>query len=120
MGLGCGYFAEKQFLHNSFDIFGLQWSPTFLTNVPRIIIGEPIVLDYDQYWQQHLIQKYLPDIPQEQYISKHNNMVSQINSSKANQVLKNNWNTLSENATSQELKRIRLGQGYLFSNITRK
>jgi len=106
-------------MHNNFDKLGFQWQPTFFTNVPRILMGKPILLDYDQYWQHQLIQKYLPDISEEQYVSKRNNIVSQINSTKGNQLLLSNWKTIAENVTSQKISRVRLGQGYFSSDVKR-
>ena len=115
-----GTVLEKQFLHNSFDRLNIQWQPTFFTNVPRILMGKPIVTDYDQYHQYNIIKKYLPHISEEQFTTKREYIVSQIDSTKANEVIKGNWKTISENATHQELSRIRLGEGYLSSNVTRK
>ena len=81
-----GNLVEKQFLHNSFDHLGFQWQPIFFTNVPRIIIGQPMVTDYDQYHQYQLIKKYLPNITEDQFTTKHK-LVSEVNSAKANQIL---------------------------------
>lgn len=120
LGLSAGNITEKQFLHNSFDKLGFQWQPTFFTNIPRIMTNQPTVADYDQYWYDHLICKYLPDVTQEQYVHKRNNIVSQIDSIKANQLLKSNWQTISENASKQELGRVCLDQGYISSTVTRK
>ena len=94
--------------------------PTVFTNIPRIITGKPIVTDYDQYHQYHIIKKYLPHISEDQFATKRKYIVSQIDSTKANQLIKGNWKTISENATHEELSRIRLGQGYLSSNVNRK
>jgi hypothetical protein len=107
-------------MHNSFDSLGYQWQPTFFTNIPNIVTRQPIYLDVDQYWQHRLIQKYLPEITQEQYIMKRNNIVSQINSTKANQILTNNWETIAKNATKAELGRIRLGESFFIGSICRK
>jgi len=119
-GLGGGFIIEKQFIHNSFDSIGFRWEPTFFTNVPNICVGQPWYLDADQYWQHHMIQKYLPEITPEQYMVKHRNIVSQINSTKANQILKANWSTLAENATKDELTKIRLGEAYFYGGVSRK
>ena len=119
LGLSGGHPTEKQFLHNSFDKLGFKWQPTLFTNIPRVLAGLPIVNDYDQFWGDHLIQKYLPEITQEQYTSKYNNIVTQIDSVKANRVLIENWDTVSKNATKQELNRVSLGTGYM-SNIANR
>jgi len=120
IGGSAGNILERQLLHNSLDSLGLQWQPTGFTNFPRILTGQPVFMDYDQYWQYVLIRKYLPHISPQDYSTKYNNIVSQIDSTKTNQILINNWETVSANATSQELGRIRLGQGYFSSAVTRR
>ena len=118
MGVGC--VTEHQLIHNSFDSLNFRWQPTFFTNIPRIVTGRPILLDNDQYWQDHIIRKYLPHITYDQYSTKYNNIISQIDSTQTNKILKSNWNTIVENCTKQELNRIRLGQGYISSTVGRQ
>jgi hypothetical protein len=43
-----------------------------------------------------------------------------MDSTKANQLLKNNWKTIAENATSREIGKVRLGQGYFSSDVKRR
>ena len=117
--IGCGNLMEHQLIHNSFDGINFRWQPTSFTNIPRIALNKPIYLDNDQYWHDHIIRKYLPHITYDQYTSKYNNIVSQIDSTKTNNIIKANWSSLAENCTKQELCRIRLGQGYL-SDVQRR
>jgi hypothetical protein len=53
--LGVGFIIEKQMIHNSFDRLDFRWQSILFTNVPRIVIGRPVVLDNDQYWHAHII-----------------------------------------------------------------
>lgn len=118
--MGVGYVTEHQLIHNSFDGLNFRWQPTVFTNIPRIAMGKPIFLDNDQYWHDHIIRKYLPHITYDQYSVKHNNIVSQIDSTKTNIIIKENWDGISENCTKQELTRVNLGQGYIFSTVKRR
>ena len=119
-GVGTGCVLERQFIHNSFERLGFAWQPTIFTNGPNYVAGKPCYLDADQYWQHQLIQKYLPHITQEQYITKEKNILSQIriDSTKSTQIIKANWQTLCENATNAELRRLNLkDQGYFSGGI---
>jgi hypothetical protein len=118
--MGLGHLTERQLIHNSFDSLNFRWQPTVFTNIPRMVLGKPMFLDVDQYWHDHVIRKYLPHITYDQYSAKYNNIVSQIDSTKTNEIIKENWGTLAENCTKQELNRIRLGQGYISSTVQRR
>ena len=108
--LAAGNVVEKQILHNNFYKFG-EWLPTIFTNVLRVLTGLPIASDFNQY---------LPDITFEQYTVKRNLIFKHINSTKANEIILENKETLLKNATKQELYRIRLGQGFFSDSIDKK
>ena len=84
----------KQIIHNSFDCLDFRWQPTVFTSILRIAAGKPIVLGNDQYGHDRIIRKYLTHITPEQYSLKYNNIVSQIDSSKTNKILKDNWGAI--------------------------
>jgi hypothetical protein len=118
--MGVGNVVERQLIHNSFDNLGFRWQPTQFTNVPNILMGKPIFLDNDQYWHNHIIRKYLPDITYDQYSAKYTNIVSQIDSTKTTKIIKDNWDIISENCTKQEINKIRFKSSYISDNIQRR
>ena len=67
-----GYVTEQQLIYNSFDSLNFRWQLTFFTNIPRVLTGKPILLDNDQY------------------SAKYNNIVSQIDSTQTNEIIKKN------------------------------